>query len=104
MVDGERREVLGHRALPQTWGEIHLERFGAWVRASQYRFDTALAGVSFLLVMGTIFLTFGLVAFAFASSRVGWTLWLLGFGQWGLAMTFFFSFMDWPQPRHSRSS
>jgi hypothetical protein len=97
------REVLSHRALPQTFGEIQLERFGAWVRASQYRFDLALAAVSFFLVSGSIFLAFGLAGFAFVSSSIGWTFWLLGFGQWGIAMTFFFSFMNWPQPRHSRS-
>lgn len=104
VIEGDgTREVRTHRAMPQTYGEVQLERFGAWIRQSQYRFDVALAVVSFFLVMGTIFLAFGLAAMAFFSSAVGWTFWMLGFGQWGVAMTFFFSFMDWPQPRHGRS-
>lgn len=97
------REVARHRAPATSWGELRLAQFGSWVRGSQYRFDSALAVVSFFLVMGTVFLAFGLVAFGFGDSTTGWTFWLIGFGLWGLSLTFFFSFLDWPQPRHGRN-
>jgi hypothetical protein len=101
--DAETREVPSHRALPDTWGEQTLERFGKWVRATQKRFDIALAVVCFFLVMGAIFMSFGGAAYLFFSDpSVHWTFWTLGLAMWIVSMTMFFSFMDWPLPRHTR--
>jgi hypothetical protein len=103
--DAETREIHRHRATPDTWPEIILERFGDWIRTTQHRIDTALAVVCFFLVIGTILLAFGGAAYLFWSDpSVSWTFWALGLGMWLVSMTFFFSFMDWPLPRHSRSS
>lgn len=101
--DAETRDVPRHRALPQSWGEQSLDRFGKWVRATQSRVDTALAIVCFFLVMGAIFMSFGGAAYLFFSDpAVHWIFWGLGLGMWLMSMTIFFSFMDWPLPKHSR--
>lgn len=99
----ETREVRSHRALPDTWGEQTLERFSRWVRATQKRFDAALAIICFFLVLGAVLMGFGAAAYLFFSDpSVHWTFWALGLAMWLVSLVIFFSFMDWPLPRHSR--
>lgn len=103
LEEGETHEVRRHRAAPTSWSEIRLEQFGSWVRAKQARVDMALAVVCFFLVLGAVFLSFGGTAYLFfPDPSVSWTFWALGFGMWLVSMTIFFSFMDWPLPRHAR--
>lgn len=103
LEEGETREIRRHRAEPTGWGEVKLDQFGRWVRAKQQRVDTALAIICFFLVLGAIFLAFGGAAYLFyPDPSVSWTFWALGFGMWLASMTVFFSFMDWPSPRHAR--
>jgi hypothetical protein len=102
--DAEIRDIHSHRAAPRSRTEIALDQFGRWVRATQSRFDIALAIVCFFLVMGAIFLAFGGAAYLFwPDPAVSWTFWALGVGMWMISMTAFFSFMDWPLPRHGRT-
>lgn len=108
-IDGpvvpETREIRRHRAEPVGWAEVTAERFAVWLRASQQRFDLALAVICFFLVMGAIFLGFGGAAYLFfPDPSVSWTFWALGLGQWLGAMLFFFSFLTGPSPRHGWSS
>lgn len=70
----------------------------------QRRKDLALAVISLIMVIGVIFLGFGMASWVFASAAVAWTFWLLGLGLWMTAASIFFYFMDDPYPRHRHES
>lgn len=96
-----RRRVRTHRSVDETAVGAVAAQFGAWVRRTQRRFDTALAVVCSFLVAGAAFFIVGLVNFYLhLDSGRSWLFWLIGFGDWAVAMLIFFSFMNGPLPRH----
>jgi hypothetical protein len=67
------------------------------------RRDWALAGICALLVLGTVFVAFGMSSWLFRLDwNAAWVFWLLGLGMWLFSLGFFFLFMNDPYPRHRR--